>query len=70
MSLKGITIEKSLSLGFTATNNEAEYKTLLTGITMVKKLGGRVVEAFLDSRLVVEQIKGELKARNHRMQGY
>ena len=30
-----ITIEKSLRLGFSATNNNAEYGTLLQGMTMV-----------------------------------
>ena len=30
-----ITIEKSLRLGFSATNNDAEYETLLQGMTMV-----------------------------------
>ena len=34
-SLERITIEKSLKLGFLATNNEAEYKVLLVGMTMV-----------------------------------
>ena len=65
-----ITIEKSLRLGFSATNNEAEYEALLAEVAMVKKLGGKVVEVFSDSRLVVGQIKGELEARDHRMQGY
>ena len=37
---------------------------------MVKKLGGIAVEIFLDSRLVVGQINGELEAGNQRMQGY
>ena len=35
ISLKKITIEKSLRLGFSATNNEVEYETLLVGMTMV-----------------------------------
>ena len=35
VSLNKITIEKSLRLGFSAMNNEAEYKNLLTGIVMV-----------------------------------
>ena len=70
MSPEGITIEKSLRLGFSATNNEAEYKALLTSVVMVKKLGRKVVKVFLNSRLVVGQVKGELKARDHRMQGY
>ena len=35
ISPKRIIIEKSLRLGFSATNNEAEYETLLAGMTMV-----------------------------------
>ena len=35
VSSEKIIIEKSLRLGFSATNNEAEYETLLVGITMV-----------------------------------
>ena len=53
ISLKRITIEKSLRLGFSATNNEAEYEALLVRMTMVQKIGGEVVEIFSDSRLVV-----------------
>ena len=41
ISPKKITIEKSLRLGFLATNNEAEYEALLVGITMVQKKIGR-----------------------------
>ena len=69
-SPKGITIEKSLRLGFSATNNEAEYETLLVGMTMIQKLGGKAVEFFSDSRLVVGQVQGELEARDPRMQEY
>ena len=63
-------IEKSLRLGFSAMNNEAEYEALLQGIAMVQKMGGKVVEMFSDSRLVVGQVKGELEARDARMQEY
>ena len=59
ISLEKITIEKSLRLGFSATNNEAEFEALLVGMTMVQKMGGKVVEIFSDSRLVVGQVKGE-----------
>ena len=65
-SPEGITIEKSLRLGFSATNNEAEYKALLVGMIMVQKLGGKAVEVFSDSRLVVGQVQGELEARDPR----
>ena len=63
-------IEKSLKLGFSATNNKAEYEALLQGMAMVQKMGGKIVEMFSDSRLVVDQVKGELEARDARMQKY
>ena len=51
---KKLTIEKSLRLGFSATNNEAEYEVLLEGISMVQKMGGKEVKMFSFSRLVVD----------------
>ena len=50
-----------------ATNNEAEYEALLIGIAMVQRMGGKAVEMFSDSRLVVGQVKGELEARDVKM---
>ena len=70
VSLESITIEKLLRLGFSATNNEAEYEALLEGMSMIQKLGKKVVNMFSDSRLVVGQVNGELEARDERMQGY
>ena len=67
ISPEKIIIEKSLRLGFSATNNEAKYEVLLVGITMVQKKGGKVMEIFFDSRLVIGQVKGELEARDVRM---
>ena len=53
MPTEKITIEKFLRLGFSATNNEAEYETLLMEMVMVQKMGGKTVEIFSDSRLVM-----------------
>jgi len=53
ISLEKIIIEKSLRLGFSVTNNEAEYEALLVGMTMIQKIGGKVVKIFSNSRLVV-----------------
>ena len=66
ISLENIIIEKSLRLGFSATNNEAEYEALLMEMTMVQRMGGKVVEIYSDSRLIVGQVKGELEARDVR----
>ena len=67
ISPEKIIIEKSLRLGFSAMNNEAEYEALLIGVTMVQKIGGKAVEIFSDSRLVVGQVQGELEVRDPRM---
>ena len=66
ISPESITIENSIRLGFSAINNEAEYEALLQGMIMVQKLGGKAMEAFSDSKLVVGQVMGELEARNAR----
>ena len=70
VSPEKITIEKSLRLGFSATNNEVEYEALLVGMAIVQRMGEKAVKMFLNSRLVVGQMKGELEARDVRMQGY
>ena len=39
-------------------------------MTIVQKMGGKVVKLFSYSRLIVGQLKGELEARDGRMQEY
>ena len=70
VSPKKITIEKSLRLNFSASNNEVEYEALLRGMVMVQKMGGKAIRVFSDSKLVVGQVRGDLKARDSRMQEY
>ena len=53
ISPERITIKKSLRLDFSTTNNEAEYEALLKGMSMVQKLGGKAVNMFSDSRLML-----------------
>ena len=40
ISPEKLVVEKSLRLGFSATNNEAEYEALLEEISMVERMGG------------------------------
>ena len=70
ISPEKLIIEKSLRLGFSATNNEAEYEALFKGMSMVQRMGGESATMFSNSRLVVGQVNDELKARDERMQGY
>ena len=39
-------------------------------MVMVQKTGGKMMEVFSDSKLVVDQVRGELEARDPRMQEY
>ena len=70
ISPEKLVVEKSLRLGFSATNNEAEYEALLEGMSMVHRIGGRSVTIFSNSRLVVGQVKSELEAKDERMRRY
>ena len=70
ISPEKLIIEKSLRLGFLAKNNETEYEALLEGLSMVQRMRGKLATMLSDSRLVVGQVKGELEARDERMQGY
>ena len=70
MSPEKVVIEKFLRLNFSATNNKAEYETLLVGMAMVQKMGGNSIKLFSDSRLVVSQVRGEFEAKDERIQGY
>ena len=70
ISPEKLTIEKSLRLGFSATNKKAKYEALLEEMSMVQRMGENAVKMFSYLRLVIGQVKGELKARAERMQGY
>ena len=65
-----VIVEKSLRLDFPATNNEAEYKALLEGMAMVRRMGGKSIKLFSDSRLVVGQVIGEFETKDERMREY
>jgi len=47
-----------------ATNNQAEYKALIRGLTKAVKEGVQEIVCYLDSELVVRQLKGEYKVRD------
>ena len=70
ISPEKVIVEKSLRLGFSATNNEAEYEALMMGMVIVQRMGGKSVKVFSDSRLVVGQVNGEFEAKDEGMQEY
>jgi ribonuclease HI len=46
-----------------ATNNEAEYQALIEGLKAVAEWKPDRLEVYLDSKLVVEQVKGAYKVK-------
>lgn len=61
-----ILVKDGLYLGIT-TNNQAEYNALRLGLEKALELKARTVEVFLDSLLVVNQMKGTYKVRNREL---
>ncbi|MGA9870194.1 MAG: bifunctional RNase H/acid phosphatase [Rhodococcus sp. (in: high G+C Gram-positive bacteria)] len=55
--------ERRLALGV-ATNNVAEYRGLIAGLTAAGEVGAREVEVRMDSKLVVEQMSGRWKVKH------
>ena len=57
-------------LQFLATNNEAEYEAVLTGLRVVKALGVRNLKLNSNLKLVIGQMTNEYEAKEDRMKRY
>lgn len=55
--------ERNEAIGF-ATNNVAEYRGLIAGLTAAAEVGARTVDVRMDSKLVVEQMSGRWKVKH------
>ena len=69
-ALDGEELKYGVQLKFPATNNEAEYKGILTGSRLGRALGIKHLLVQNDSKLVIGQIKGDYEAKEERMQKY
>jgi ribonuclease HI len=58
--------ERSETIGV-ATNNVAEYRALLLGVQLAKELSADEVEFIGDSKLIVEQVKGNWKVKQEHL---
>jgi len=59
-----VLLEVSDFIGKT-TNNIAEYMALIRGLEEALDMGEKNVEVYSDSELIVKQIAGEYKVKNH-----
>ncbi|RDX89573.1 hypothetical protein CR513_28678, partial [Mucuna pruriens] len=66
----GVLVEQSLRFEFKASNNQAEYEALLSGIKLAKELDNYILTAKSDSKLVIGQVNGEYQARDPQLFKY
>ncbi|KAI3470756.1 hypothetical protein Pfo_027419 [Paulownia fortunei] len=69
-SPEGEELEFAVRFEFKTSNNEAEYEALVRRLKMALELGVRQLSVFSDSRLVMQQVRGEFVAKEKRMRGY
>ena len=60
-------VEHSEDIGY-GTNNEAEYRALITGLRMALERGVDTLHVRADSQLVVRQVTGEYKIKKKELQ--
>ena len=63
-------IRQSLRFGFKASNNEAEYESLIAGLRLAQAVKVKRLSAYCDSQLVTSQFSGDYDAHNERMDTY
>ncbi|RVX22178.1 hypothetical protein CK203_000994 [Vitis vinifera] len=60
-------LEQAIRLGFPASNNEAEYEAILSGLDLVLALSVSRLRVYSDSQLVVRHVQKEYEAKDERM---
>ena len=63
-------MEYAIRIGFKATNNEVEYEALLTELSVITELRVESLDAFNDSKLVVNQVQVDYLAKDIWMVAY
>ena len=54
-------LPRAFSLTEPCSSNVAEYNALLIGLHLAQQMGVRYLEAYGDSKLIINQVKGEYK---------
>jgi len=49
------------------TNNQAEYLAVIEALKLAKKFNPQIINFFLDSKLVVEQLNGKFKIKDQKL---
>ena len=60
-------LEQAIRSGFPASNNEAEYETILSGLDLALTLSVSKLRVYSDSQLIVRHVQKEYEAKDARM---
>ncbi|XP_060968740.1 uncharacterized protein LOC133036237 [Cannabis sativa] len=63
-------VHVALCFEFSASNNEAKYEALISGLRLALEMRIEYLQAFIDSQIVVCQVNGEYLARGGRLVKY
>ncbi|KAL6344991.1 hypothetical protein AAG906_007722 [Vitis piasezkii] len=66
----GEQLEQAIRLRFPASNNEAEYEAILSGLDLALALSVSRLRVYSDSQLVVRHVQKEYEAKDERMARY
>ncbi|KAL5571238.1 hypothetical protein UlMin_020835 [Ulmus minor] len=70
VSPDGVKLSCAIRFKFKATNNQAEYEALLSGLRLAKEVSARHLTIYSDSQLVVSQVNSEFQAKGEKMASY
>ncbi|RVW64169.1 Retrovirus-related Pol polyprotein from transposon 17.6 [Vitis vinifera] len=66
----GEQLEQAIRLGFPASNNEAKYEAILSGLDLALALSVSKLQIYSNSQLVVRHVQEEYRAKDERMAQY
>jgi len=70
LSSQNYVIAHAFSLTESCSNNIAEYNALLIGMQLIEEIGVKNFEAYGDSNLIVNQVRGEYEVRHEELMPY
>jgi len=70
VSPQNYVIPRAISLTEPCSNNVAKYNALLIGMQLAKEIGVKHLEAYRDSKLIVNQVRGEYEVRHENLVSY
>nr|XP_025635645.1 uncharacterized protein LOC112729699 [Arachis hypogaea] len=66
----GVVYEQSIRFEFPVSNNQAEYKALVGGLTLAAEVGATRLEICSDSQVITSQVNGSYQAKDPLLQKY